>query len=233
MTEPAAGRRLRGKLELAFRPFAATAERLWTSPRLAEIYPEYLCTMHGIVRSSVPLMEAALARARTLAEQDDEVAAGVARYLAGHVREEAGHDRWILQDLEALGGDPEEPLRRMPSRRVAALVGAQYYWLLHHHPVSLLGHVAVMEGFPPSETFADLLRERTGYPREAFRSLARHSRLDVRHRDELYEALDALPLEPEHEHVVGVSALHTIDGVIDVFVEVLERVEGRAAEPVR
>ena len=30
----------------------------------------------------------------------------------------------------------------MPSPAVAALVGSQYYWLLHHHPVALLGFVA-------------------------------------------------------------------------------------------
>ena len=32
---------------------------------------------------------------------------------------------------------------------VATLVGAQYYWLRHVHPVSLLGHMAVMEGYSP------------------------------------------------------------------------------------
>jgi hypothetical protein len=216
------GLRLQQKLELAYPALSATANRIWSSPKVALLYPEYLCTMHTIVRSSVPLMEAALERAWTLAEEDD-VAAGVARYLSGHVHEETGHDKWILEDLEAVGADPKEPLRRAPSPRVAAVVGAQYYWLRHYHPVALLGHIAVMEGFPPTPGFAELLAQRTGYPKTAFRALARHARLDVRHREALYETIDSLPLGREHEEMLGISALHTIRGLIDVFEEVADR----------
>ena len=32
----------------------------------------------------------------------------------------------------------------------AALVGAQYYWIRHVHPVALLGYVMLLEGYPPS-----------------------------------------------------------------------------------
>ena len=42
----------------------------------------------------------------------------------------------------------QEPLRQIPSSQVATLVGAQYYWLRHYHPISLLGHMMVMEGCP-------------------------------------------------------------------------------------
>ena len=220
-------KRLLRKLDLAYPVFAGVTSRLWSSQHVSDLYPEYLCTMHGIVRSSVPLMQAALEEAERLAPED-EVAAGVAAYLAHHVREEAGHDRWILQDLDALGADPDEPLRRIPSPRVAEVVGSQYYWVRHHHPVSLIGHIAVMEGYPPGPALAEGLQERTGYPKEAFRALSRHARLDIRHRDELYEAIDGLPLEPEHEELIGLSALHTINGLIVVFEEIL----GRVGEPV-
>jgi hypothetical protein len=47
--------------------------------------------------------------------------------------------------------------------------------------------------------------------------------LDIHHRDEFLEALDALPLAPEHEEMVGVSALHTVRGLIEIFENVLER----------
>jgi len=211
--------RLRAKLDLAFPALVASAERIWSSPFVRELYPVWLSTMHGIVRTPVPLMEAALERARALAPED-EVAAGLVPYLAHHAPEEAGHDRWLLEDLEALGGDPLEPLRRIPSARVATFVGAQYYWLRHHHPVSLLGHMAVIEGYPPQIGFAERLRELTGYPREAFRAIRRHERLDIRHRAELYEAIDGLPLQPEHETLLGVSALHTVSAAIEVFEEI-------------
>jgi hypothetical protein len=192
------------------------AKKLWESPLVAQLYPEYLRTMHYIVRSAVPLMESALERASELASTD-EVAAGLVRYLTHHVDEERGHDQWLLEDLEATGADPREPLRRIPSPLVAALVGAQYYWLRHHHPISLIGHIAAIEGYPPPVGFAARLHDLTGYPKEAFRAIAIHERLDIRHRRELWDAIDGLPLRREHETMMGISALHTMQGAIDVL----------------
>jgi hypothetical protein len=167
-------------------------------------------------------MEAAIARSRELAD-DDDVAAGVAAYLSDHVDEERGHDEWVLQDLEATGRDRDEPLRRIPPPAIAAVVGSQYYWIRHHHPVALLGHIAVMEGYPPTVVLAEHLQERTGYGADAFRSLARHAMLDIHHRDEFLTVVDELPLRPEHETLLGVSALHTINGLIEVFEQILAR----------
>ncbi len=213
-----AGRRLRAKIDLAYPALAQTSERLWTSPRVAELYPAYLVTMHGIVRSATPLMEAALDRARVLAP-DDPVAAGLVPYLAHHAPEEAGHERWIIQDLEVLGRSGDDVIRQIPSASVATLVGAQYYWLRHHHPVSLLGHMAVIEGHPPKPGFAERLQRATGLPEDAFRTLSRHEELDTGHARELDEVIDSLPLRPEHETMLGISALHTIESAITVFDE--------------
>ena len=90
----------------------------------------------------MPLTEAALARSREL---DDPLAAPLARYLEEHVDEELGHDETLLGDLETLGVDRAEVLERIPPPAVAALVGSQYYWILHYHPVAFLGYVALME----------------------------------------------------------------------------------------
>lgn len=211
--------RLRDKLDLAYPALSAHAERIWCSPLIRQLYQTYLGTMHMIVRAAVPLMHSALEQARMRASSDD-VAAGLVNYLARHLQEEAGHDTWLLQDLEAAGADRDEPLRRIPSPQVATLVGAQYYWLRHHHPVSLLGHIAAIESYHPPTGFAKQLRDLTGYPDEAFRAIARHERLDIRHKRELYEVIDNLPLECAHERMLGISALHTIQAGIDVLAEI-------------
>lgn len=228
MSESTASSRLRAKIDLAFPAMWVSAERVWTSPFLCDLYPQYLVTMHGIVRSATPLMETACQRARQLAAHDP-VAAGLVPYLEHHAPEEAGHERWILEDLAALGRDPEEPLRVPPSARIAELVGAQYYWLRHHHPVSLLGHMAVVEGRPPQPGFAARLREATGYPESAFRTIARHEQLDAGHQDELYDLIDSLPLEPAHETMMGISALHTVGAAVDVFDALAAGVRAAAA----
>ena len=219
-----ASERLNEKIGLAYPALRASGERIWSSPQIRELYPVYLSTLHMIVRSAAPLLESAAARCRALAPHDP-VAAALAPYFEHHAPEERGHDEWLLEDLEALGGDPHEPWRRIPSTRVATLVGAQYYWLLHHHPVALLGHMAVIEGNPPQVGFADRLQALTGYPPDAFRAISRHERLDIRHRRELYEAIDALDLSAEHEAVMGLSALHTVLAAIDLMAEI------RAAVP--
>jgi hypothetical protein len=214
-----AAARLKAKLDLGFPAMRAATERVWQSPHVRELYPVYLTTLHGIVRSASPLIEAGRDRAAELAPVDD-VAAGLVPYYAHHAPEEKGHEEWLLEDLEALGGDVEHARTRIQPPLVASFVGAQYYWLRHQHPVSLLGHMAFIEGYPPAVGFSERLREATGYPREAFRAIRRHERLDIRHRDELFETIDGLPLEPWHETLMGVSALHTMRAAIDVFGEI-------------
>jgi hypothetical protein len=224
------GDRLRFKIDLVYPALGAYAAQIWSSPRVRELYPAYLGAMHQIVRSAVPLMDTALEQARARGP-GDRVAVGLASYLSHHVGEESGHDVWLLEDLQACGGDPTEPLRRIPSPRAATLVGAQYYWLRHYHPVSLLGHIAAIEGNHPPVGFADRLRELTGYPRTAFRAIERHETLDIRHKRELFEVIDSLPLEREHETMMGISALHTMQAGIDVLGEIYDSVVSNEGAP--
>lgn len=213
------GELLLAKIALARPAVAAATERLWGSHALRGLYPEYLCTMHQVVRATVPLMRVGLARCAELAAVD-EVAAAMVGYLEHHIPEEAGHDEWVLQDLEAIGRDRGAALTCMPSAAVASLVGAQYYWIEHAHPVALIGHMAVMEGSPPSPRLPDLIADRTGYPPAAFRSLRRHAVHDVRHRDDLLLLIDRLPLTSAHHELAGVSALHTLAMLARLFEQV-------------
>jgi hypothetical protein len=199
---------LRLKLELAGDEYDRAAHALWRHSRLAELIPDYLFRTHSIIRASVPLMEAARDRAASLAARDP-VAASLAKYLGQHVNEERHHDDWLLDDLEELGTSREAVWSRMPSPTVAALVGAQYYWIHHHHPVAVLGYIAVLEGNPPVESQIAEVIERTGLPERAFRTFIKHARLDPHHRDDLNSALDAMPLTEEHETLIATSALET------------------------
>ena len=156
----------------------------------------------------MPLTEAALARSRELPETDP-LAVPLAAYLEEHVDEELGHDETLLDDLELVGVDRASAVARMPSPTVAALVGSQYYWILHYHPVAFLGFVAVMEGYPPTTELIEELIERTGFPPEAFRTYVEHADLDPGHRDHLDRTLDSLALTAEHESALGVSAIAT------------------------
>jgi hypothetical protein len=214
--------RLRRKLEVVVPVLFDAGRRLIEHPRIRDLYPEYLIASHGVIRASVPLMRTALERARTSAA-GDPVAAGLASYLEAHVDEELDHDEWLLEDLEVLGRDRGEVLARPPSAAVAALVGAPYYWILHYHPAAVLGYIALLEGYPPTLAEVDRLMERTGYGREAFRTLIRHAELDPLHRDDLDEARDRLPLTREQSTVIAMTALHSVDAFTQLLEELLEQ----------
>jgi hypothetical protein len=216
-------RRLRHKIELLIPRMAAVAAELADHPHLRALYPEILVNMHQGMRASVSLLETAAERCRELSGADP-VAAALAPYFARHVKEE-DHAHWALEDLEVLGVPREEALRRVPSPAVASMVGAQYYWVLHHHPVAMLGDMMVREGYPSGVGAVEELMARSGHPRSAFRTMERHAHLDLHHRDDLIGLLDGLPLREEHHTVMGVSALHTIQMVIQATEELLERAD--------
>jgi hypothetical protein len=201
--------RLRGTIELILGELLAAGERLVKHPRVRELYPEYLFTIHTVIRASVPLMETARERAQAMAA-DDPVAAALADYLGEHIDEERDHDEWLLDDLETIGVERSAVLDRLPSATVASAVGAQYYWVLHYHPVALLGWIGLLEGYPPTPALIDELRNNTGYEPEAFRTLAAHAELDTEHGDELFEALDRLPLTAEQSAVIGLNAIASV-----------------------
>lgn len=214
--------RLRKKIELVLPALDAADRRLRTHPRVAHLYPEYLVTAHWIVRASVPLMEVACERAAALSDHD-AVADLLARYLEKHIPEEQGHDEWLLEDLETLGMDRPAVLARPPSPAAAALVGAQYYWILHYHPVALLGYIALLEGYPPRRDKIEHLIARTGNSPRAFRTLLAHADLDPHHRDELNVTLDDLPLSTEQRSILGLSAMNSVRLLARCIEEVMER----------
>jgi hypothetical protein len=197
-------------------------------PDARDVFPRYAAAGYYVTRTMVPLMEAALERARALAP-GDPVAAGVAEYLERHIPEEMHGEeagRAALDDLEALGIDGPALVAQPPPAKIVALVGAQYFWVFHYHPVTILGHLE-LEAYHPRRATIERLIEQTGLPHAGFRQLLLHARLDVVHAKELHHVLDSLPLAPEQEQMIGLSALHTIAQVVDVLLDVVrERATG-------
>jgi hypothetical protein len=215
--------RLRIKVELAAPPLVGSSGILMCHPRVREILPRYLAAGYHVARSAVPLMETALARARELAPED-AVALGLVPYLERHVLEEMHGDEpgsAMLDDLEALGVDTDALRMSLPPLKIASLIGAQYYWILAHHPVAVLGYLQ-LEHFHARQPTVEQLIAAAGLPREGFRQLLLHAELDIEHAQELDEVIDRLPLGLLHERLIGVSALHTIGLLSQVLLDVVE-----------
>jgi hypothetical protein len=221
-------RRLREKIELVAPCMHRAIDAFWAHPRLPEIFPEFLFTTYCVGRTTVPLLETALAAASGRSGAD-AVAGAVADYCARHIPEERHHDEGVLDDLGVLDVSRESVLRRIPSPAMAALIGAQYYWILNVHPVALLGYLEVLEGEPPVSEHLEEVIQRTGLPRKAFRTYFQHADVDRKHRDDLHEALNRMQLSRQLESILAISAFQTVSLVRQIFEELIARLPQETA----
>ena len=215
--------RLRLKVELLVPALARPGALLVEHPRARELFPQYMAASYQMARTMVPLMEAALGRARDLAPTDP-VAEGLAAYLERHIPEELHGEEpggAALDDLEVLGIDRVALQAQLPPPKMAALLGAQYFWIFHYHPVAILGFLH-LEHYHPHGPSLERFIERTGLPRDGFRQLLIHAKLDAVHARELDRVFDSLPLEPRHEQLIGLSALQTVALLTEVWLDVVD-----------
>ena len=201
------GTAIRTHVELLSGLLAAGGDRMMESPDLAATVVNHLVLLHQITRASVPLMETA--HAQCIRRQADPVCAGLAPYLLKHIEEESHHDDWTLDDLEAAGINRKDVLGLTPAANVAALAGAQYYWILHHHPVAILGYMIMLEFNAPTPGTVAEMQRRTGLPATVFRSHLLHAELDPHHQAELFQLVDDLALSERQVRLVKDSAMHT------------------------
>jgi len=209
------GTALLAKIALVDPVLRVVTTKLWQASSPRERYIDYLRVSHTIVRASVPLMQRALDACRS--DPGDLMCAKLAAFLVDHIAEEREHDVWLLDDLAAAGSDPSAALGSPPMGIVASVVGAQYYWINHFHPVVLLGYIAALEYQRPASGLHEYLRERTQLPAAAFRAVRHHSAVDTDHVEHLARVLDQLPLAPAQVAAIGVNALQTLAGLTDLF----------------
>ena len=184
------------------------------------IFPEYLTNLYFTVRASVPLMEQALSIARDR-QATDPICKELCRYFEHHITEERHHDEWLLEDLDALGVSPASVISRVPSHHVAAMVGAQYYWMQFSHPVCLLGYIGVVEGSPPRTETLDWLIQQRKIPKTALRTSFIHAKIDPYHKSDLDDLLDGLTLEPKQMELLCLSGISTLCHITSMYGDLL------------
>jgi len=141
------------------------------------LYREFLAQAYHHVKHTFPLL--ALAASRT----DDE------RYqdaLVEYMGEERGHEKWILNDLRAVGGDVETVRNGPPRLPCRIMVAYAYDAIERVSPYALLGSVHVLEGMSVllADRLADALQSSLAASGGAgFSYLRSHGSLDKSHVD--------------------------------------------------
>ncbi len=138
-------------------------------------YIAYLTQAYHHVRHTVPLLQAAHAK---LADKPL-----YAEALAEYIEEETGHERWILNDIAAAGGDAVAAEQSDPYPATAAMVAHAYDVIENGNAAAFFGMVYVLEGtsVAMATNGASAVQSSLGLPKEAFSYLTSHGSLDLDH----------------------------------------------------
>jgi pyrroloquinoline quinone (PQQ) biosynthesis protein C len=148
--------------------------------------------------------------------------------LVEYMKEERGHEKWILDDIRALGADAEAVRTGKPGPACQIMVGYTYYAIQWISPYAMLGSVHVLEGM--STVLADkaaeaIQRSLALSGGEGFSYLRSHGALDIEHVAFFKELANALP-HSAHGIVVETSQIiYRLYG--DIFRELAMRHPGR------
>ncbi len=140
-----------------------------------QLYVGFLTEAYHHVKHTFPLL--ALASAKT---RDERYQSALVEYM----NEERGHEKWILDDIHAMGGDARAVAQGKPGMACQVMVGYAYYAIEWISPYAMLGMVHVLEGLSVmlAGKVAGAVQRSLGADGAAgFSYLHTHGSLDVEH----------------------------------------------------
>jgi pyrroloquinoline quinone (PQQ) biosynthesis protein C len=168
-----------------------------TNPRVLDIvakgltverYRNLLLELYHVVWNFNPICAAAASR---ISDRHKPI-----RYfLYDHMKEEAGHEEWVLNDLVAMGVEAEATRAYAPTMLMLAFNGYNYWAADRRHPCSVLGMIYALEviasvyGGPITTAIKEslLLEDDRGIS-----FISSHATLDTEHMAELRVVLNLL-----------------------------------------
>jgi hypothetical protein len=156
-------------------------------------YLAFLEQAYHHVKHTVPLLVATRDR---LGERHAWLREGLEHYIV----EETGHDAWILDDIEACGGDAEAVAHGRPALPCELLVAYAWDTVMRCNPLGFFSMAHVLEGVSArgASGAAEAIRLRLGLPAGAVRYLSSHGELDQDHQRFFNGLMDRLD-DPEQQ----------------------------------
>ncbi|CAK15538.1 TenA family transcriptional regulator [Pseudomonas entomophila] len=160
-------------------------------------YIAFLTQAYHHVRHTVPLMMACGAR---LPSRLEWLRGAVCEYID----EEYGHEQWILNDINACGGDWEAVRDGRPARSIELMVAYLYDLIARGNPVGLFGMVNVLEGtsIALATQAAGTIKTTLNLPDKAFSYLSSHGALDQDHMVTYKQLMDRLDDGADQQAVI-------------------------------
>jgi pyrroloquinoline quinone (PQQ) biosynthesis protein C len=183
--------------------FAAPLIRECLAGRITRVqYLGFLAEAYHHVKHTVPLMMACGSR---LSAAQSWLRDPVAKYID----EELGHEQWILDDIEAAGGDAERVRTGTPKPATELMVAYVYDYIARRNPVGFFGMVQVLEGTSTAiaTKAAAAIESALGLSATATRYLRSHGEVDVSHVRFLADLMNRLESSDDQSAVLHVATM--------------------------
>lgn len=127
--------------------------------------------------------------------------------VAEYVEEEVGHEEWILNDIEAAGGNREAARKSTPNLETQLLIAYNYDYINRKNPVGFLGMVFMLESTSTqiANKGADAVKEKLGLPKKAFSYLYSHGELDISHMKFFEETVNKITDPDDQKAIIEVA----------------------------
>ncbi|MGH1398005.1 MAG: TenA family transcriptional regulator [Alphaproteobacteria bacterium] len=190
---------------------SARAE-LYTVPQLTdglggnisrETYIAYLTEAYHHVSHTVPFL---MSMGAKLPQSKKWLHKAIIEYQ----EEEVGHEEWILNDIEAAGGDKEAARNSKPNLETQVMNAYNYDYINRKNPVGFLGMVYMLESTSTqiANKGADAVKQKLGLPKKAFSYLYSHGEIDISHLKFFEETVNKVT-EPEDQAAIIEVAQNT------------------------
>ncbi len=139
-------------------------------------YQAFLTQAYHHVKHTIPLL---MRCGSHLAFSDEWLRKAIVEYI----NEEYGHERWILNDIKASGGNAEMIAAGVPHSSTQAMVSLVYDAIESEHPAAFFGMAHVLEGTSVqlATKAAGAIQSKLKLPKSAFSYLLSHGDLDQDH----------------------------------------------------
>jgi pyrroloquinoline quinone (PQQ) biosynthesis protein C len=161
------------------------------------LYVDFLTEAYHHVKHTFPLL--ALAASKTSDERYQNA-------LVEYMKEERGHEKWILDDIRTVGGNEDTVRTGTAGMPCQIMVGYAYYAVEHISPYAFLGSVHVLEGMSVllADKLADAMKTSLGLQSDAgFTYLRTHGSLDTDHVAFFRELVDGFDVPATQSIIIN------------------------------
>ncbi|MGA8054441.1 MAG: iron-containing redox enzyme family protein [Burkholderiales bacterium] len=169
-----------------------------------EEYRRFLFDAYHVVWHFCPIMAAAAGR---LSDKYRQV-----RYqLYENIEEEKGHEDWVLNDIRAIGADPEEAKQHVPTAPVQAMIGFNYSYPERANPCGVLGMLYALEVISSvygGRVAASMMKSLKMPGPDGFTFLQSHASMDQDHMAKLNRLVKTIDDADAQEAVINATRVN-------------------------